>query len=429
MCFGVMGSATVLAQDVGEVMSVIGGAKVYRGNNNLAQSVKKGMKVAEGDSIETPDGAYVYLTMQDQTFISLRPQSKITIEAYRIQNQQVQDVRIKLHKGVMRQVSGQVAKDKYRLNTPVAAIGIRGTDFSVYTNHLETRATVRSGGIVMSPFGEGCAVLGSGPCEGRQTSELFARDAHRMLQLRQGDPKAEYLDGQFRSLQPDHVAPPRSDELSKSGVKSSTGGESSTDAKAVSAQAMVSPAIPAEVRVVEQLNTNDGINTARLYWGRWAGFVTANGDAYASANPRDIMPAGASIIAINDTFLIGRDATANVQLPTRGSFNFSLQNAQAFLLTNNGSPIALGVNDATLAINFANNTFQTGMRLSGPSRDWQVSTAGTVSPSGLMSSDYLSGNMAVRGAVGGAKATEATYLFNSRLDELRLITGAAAWAR
>lgn len=43
----------------------------------------------------------------------------------------------------------------YRMNTPVAALGGRGTDFSVLTDANVTLAVVRGGGIVMTPFGGG----------------------------------------------------------------------------------------------------------------------------------------------------------------------------------------------------------------------------------------------------------------------------------
>ncbi|MFM8637711.1 MAG: ATP-binding cassette domain-containing protein, partial [Betaproteobacteria bacterium] len=53
---------------------------------------------------------------------------------------------------VVRSITGQwgeAAKDRFRLNTPLAAIGVKGTDFAVRVEPDKTAAAVYTGAIVL----------------------------------------------------------------------------------------------------------------------------------------------------------------------------------------------------------------------------------------------------------------------------------------
>lgn len=50
------------------------------------------------------------------------------------------------------------------MNTPIAAIGVRGTDFVVSANSRSTRALVNEGSIVVAPFSSECSIEAFGPC-------------------------------------------------------------------------------------------------------------------------------------------------------------------------------------------------------------------------------------------------------------------------
>ena len=76
-------------------------------------------------------------------------------------------VKFTLEAGVTRAVSGEAARaarQRFRLNTPIAAIGVRGTDFVVSADAATTRALVNEGAIVLAPFSEGCKIEALGPC-------------------------------------------------------------------------------------------------------------------------------------------------------------------------------------------------------------------------------------------------------------------------
>ncbi|HHC74720.1 MAG TPA: hypothetical protein ENK78_06565, partial [Thiothrix sp.] len=87
--------------------------------------------------------------------------------------------------------AGEAAKHNYRLNTPLAAIGIRGTDFTVETSATQTKVVVHSGAIVMSRFDSLCSQAGLGPCSGRGAMALLAEQRQQALILRQGEQRPQ----------------------------------------------------------------------------------------------------------------------------------------------------------------------------------------------------------------------------------------------
>lgn len=183
--------------------------------------LRKGMQLFEGDTVQTGQNGHLYLATTDKAFISVRPNSRLTIELYRAQPNDPSNVSIRftLHEGVARFVSGQAvsaAKNRFRLNTPVAAIGVRGTDFTVFTSESVTRASVMSGRIAVSPFNEGCVALGFGPCQGRATVDLAAGE-FPVIELSRGDKMPRLI--RSEELSPDRVVPPRNDERPSGSVK------------------------------------------------------------------------------------------------------------------------------------------------------------------------------------------------------------------
>ena len=72
--------------------------------------------------------------MQDETYIMVRPDSRMVIEDFKYSEKKPEESRgfFSLLKGGFRAVTGLIKdKKKYRYNTSVATIGIRGTEFSV----------------------------------------------------------------------------------------------------------------------------------------------------------------------------------------------------------------------------------------------------------------------------------------------------------
>lgn len=171
---------------VGEVTTLIGSAGIQSGDQSASTPLRRGNAVRAGDRIETAPGGHVHIRFIDGGLVSVRPASRLHIQEYQ-QDQPTQRgaIRFQLEHGVVRSVTGQwgeQARDRYRLNTPVAAIGIKGTDFVVKTQGDHTQAAVITGAIVMAPL-DGCA-SNLGPCNPQQSALLSADMSGKMLELR-----------------------------------------------------------------------------------------------------------------------------------------------------------------------------------------------------------------------------------------------------
>ena len=119
------------AAPVGEVSLVIGKAFIESESRRVVR-VKNGDFVREGDSIRTESSGHVHIRFVDDAVLSVRPLSELEIIAYRFDQADPGNTLVKLSlsknrpHGLWR--AAKTARDRFRLNTPIAAIGVRGTD-------------------------------------------------------------------------------------------------------------------------------------------------------------------------------------------------------------------------------------------------------------------------------------------------------------
>jgi len=181
-------SAVAYAQEqatdvVGEITTAIGQGKIVGAAGERA--IARGQRVHAGDRIETADGGHVHIRFVDGGLVSVRPLSRLLIEQYRnAKGAELAAIKFRLEEGVIRSVTGQwgeANRDRFRLNTPIAAIGVKGTDFVVKVQPEATLASVVTGAIVMAPL-EGACASGLGPCQTAQAAQLSAEMQGQMLE-------------------------------------------------------------------------------------------------------------------------------------------------------------------------------------------------------------------------------------------------------
>jgi len=141
---------------VGEVTLLIGQAQLV-GADDVVRTVERGQSVRAGDRIETREGGHVHVRFVDGGRLSVRPSSRLQIENYSHSATQPQGsaIKFRLDEGVIRSITGtwgEEARERFRLNTPMAAIGIKGTDFVVKSDANVTAASVYSGAILLAPL-------------------------------------------------------------------------------------------------------------------------------------------------------------------------------------------------------------------------------------------------------------------------------------
>ena len=116
----------------GRFQFVHGDVRVTQANGSTLLATK-GSIVEEGDTIATSPSGQAQLTMKDGGIISMRPDSTLRIEVYRYSEKAAASSQgfFALLKGGFRSITGAIGRanhNNYRVNTPTATIGIRGTD-------------------------------------------------------------------------------------------------------------------------------------------------------------------------------------------------------------------------------------------------------------------------------------------------------------
>jgi hypothetical protein len=112
----------------------LSGAVVARRADGAARILSVKSEVREGDLLLTADNAYARVRWADGAETVLRPNTQVRIDAYAYDERRPQsdNVVLSLIKGGMRTVTGLLARRNpanFRLATPTATVGIRGTHF------------------------------------------------------------------------------------------------------------------------------------------------------------------------------------------------------------------------------------------------------------------------------------------------------------
>ncbi len=120
---------------VANATSVEGTAYVTRADGR--QSIlARGSALGVGDALTTTRNSTVRLRFTDGGETAIRPDSRITVQAYNYSREEPQSdsLILGLLKGGLRAITGSIGKrgnvDAYKLNVNTATIGIRGTDYT-----------------------------------------------------------------------------------------------------------------------------------------------------------------------------------------------------------------------------------------------------------------------------------------------------------
>lgn len=114
---------------IGTVTRVKGQVFVEREGQRI--SLKSGSLIEARDTLKTGLIGRVEITLNDNSVLTLADRTTLNIEGYDFPGPQSQ-AKFNLRLGAMRAVSGLIAKSHpgaFSVTTPVATIGIRGTDF------------------------------------------------------------------------------------------------------------------------------------------------------------------------------------------------------------------------------------------------------------------------------------------------------------
>jgi hypothetical protein len=115
--------------DIGSVTEASGTAVIKRGKDVI--QVVKGTEIKTNDKVETKNGK-VKIVFKDDTNVTVTESSSLVIDDFVYDPKSgAGKLGLKAAAGTVRYVSGSIAKDpkNVKINTPTAAIAVRGTDF------------------------------------------------------------------------------------------------------------------------------------------------------------------------------------------------------------------------------------------------------------------------------------------------------------
>ena len=436
--------------DVGAVSLVLGRAYVERGGlqdpdqKASRQRLQAGDAVRVGDRLYTEAGGHVHVRFVDDALVSVRPSSTLDIVRYDYDAKNPSDsaVKFELSEGVARAISGEAAKSarqRFRLNTPIAAIGVRGTDFVVSADALSTRALVNEGSIVVAPFSSECSVEALGPCAAdaveltqntlqavevnqlASTPQLVASASARVRSaLRGSDSQVEAADIATGDIAATETQPASDTADSTDVYVESVANDKVVVAETTAAATAAEPE-PVDFTPAAALTAATTADS-QLVWGRWSDtdpgddlFSIAASDARVDRKP--------TVSNLNGSILYRSEPNGARIDSSLSQVSFDLSAAQAFFDSASGK-FAMRVNGGALSLDFIERSFNTALNL-----DHAATGAIDFTASGsILDGGYLrlrSDSQNVLGAV-STDGTEASYYFDQQIGS-GTISGITLW--
>lgn len=432
IAFGSLPAQALAAQVVGEVTTVIGQAAVMRADApEVRGSVTRGLRIQVGDKLETAAGGHVHIRFVDGGLVSVRPLSRLHIQNYahtskgkKNKDSAPETIHFNLEQGVVRSITGtwgEANRDRFRLNTPVVAIGIKGTDFVVQTEPQKTQAHVVTGAIVMTPLND--CPTGS-PCKpddgvllsanmGNQTLAFDSSRGATTPQMIAAATPAHHL-GQGTAL----LAATQIQEATKltpaeSQIKDAFGSnEASLNQLSDSLQPPVEIAADKPMRWLR----------SAFGWG-----IPANSIATARPQQPEEMEGMRAIAGNLSTTLYRDELTHPHYLGGQGKVSFALKEGSAAYSRPGlfGQPVA--IHNPRLDVNFQTRTFATQLDLNGEEfGSVRFAAEGQIKPDGFLQVKPVAGqNLA--GSL-SHDTRQAGYLFEQRAAYGQ-ISGLTLWGR
>lgn len=151
------------AAEAAKVDFVLGDVSAVQADG-ARRALARGESVSAGEMVDT-GGGRAQLRFTDGAMVSLQPQTQFRIDAYEFKGQADGSERsfFSLLKGALRTITGAIGKTDrkaYRLDTAVATIGIRGTEYAVAYGNSITVTT--NSGLVEVCNRAGCLLVEAG---------------------------------------------------------------------------------------------------------------------------------------------------------------------------------------------------------------------------------------------------------------------------
>ena len=174
LLIGLLVATPAYAIDIAGTVERLLGSAMAIGANGFSRPLQQGSSILVGDRLATTSGSRMRLRMRDGATITLGGNSSMTVEAYD-DSEDVGQAVLGLAEGAFSAASGAIAKlgpDRFTVTTPIATLGVRGTE--VWAEQLPGRleitlftagsvvVTTPEGSVELTEAGAGIAVLPGG---------------------------------------------------------------------------------------------------------------------------------------------------------------------------------------------------------------------------------------------------------------------------
>ena len=132
--FALLISAEPALAAVGKVVFAIGETAAI-GADGTRRDLKRGGDIEAGDTLRTLQGR-MQVRFEDTSFVSLQPRTDFVVDQFEYDGKEdgSESAFYRLLRGGIRAITGRVGarnKDRFKITTPMATIGIRGTAFTL----------------------------------------------------------------------------------------------------------------------------------------------------------------------------------------------------------------------------------------------------------------------------------------------------------
>lgn len=416
VCWAGAASAAMVAR----VSLAVGEVTLIKPDGASAALVR-GAELAEQDRIVTGKNGMAMLVFTDQGRVAIRPDSELVIRKYADDpTGQATQLQLDLMRGTVRQISGRAAQrqpDRYRLNTPIAAIGVRGTDFLAKASQGSVQTYVHEGAITVQPMqmgqSTGMQMLGvagqthylQARAEGTvEQLQVHAEEAERLFGIRLGRPGVAVAQQTGVSGAPARndvsASPPL---LAQSATASRGDLAPATDSAVVAALDPIKP--PVDAGVLPPKPPAAVPLPTQLVWGRFSDssqLPLSLPVAYGQASVGRQVTVGEL-----GAYALWREGPAALA-PLRGAADFALAAGEGHY-SGGGQVTALTLSQPQLQIDFDRMQFATRLGMSAANVPMaQLNVSGKINAEGVFLG--RAPDQRVAGAL-NAQGTEAGYLF------------------
>jgi hypothetical protein len=127
-------TATAMAAPSIEVGTTVLTKKKVTGIIDLEErDLKKGFRVFRNELVRTGPESQAELRLDDNTKLALGPDAELRLDEFAVSGgSDAKSIAVRLLKGTLRFLTGRNSSEVYKIETPSATIGVRGTVFDLY---------------------------------------------------------------------------------------------------------------------------------------------------------------------------------------------------------------------------------------------------------------------------------------------------------